>query len=76
MHSWTVDRGLLFSILKRFGCPLLFHGLVRALHTGNNAAVRVGSDISEKLEVTMGVKQGYVLAPVPFNVFLLAVTVI
>ena len=72
----TVDRRLLFSILERFGCPPIFLGLLRALHTGNTAEVRVGSDTSERFEVTMGVKQGCVLAPVLFNVFLLAVTLL
>ena len=72
----TVNRRLLFSILERFGCPPIFLGLLRALHTGNTAEVRVGSDSSERFEVTMGVKQGCVLAPVLFNVFLLAVTLL
>ena len=73
---YTVDRGLLFSILRRFGCPPIFLGLLVALHSGNSAAVRVGGRVSNTFQVTMGVKQGCVLAPVLFNVFLLAVTLL
>ena len=72
----TVDRSLLFSILERFGCPPVFLGLLRALHTGNTAVVRVGGSHSDSFGVTMGVKQGCVLAPVLFNVFLLTVTLL
>ena len=72
----TVDRSLLFSILERFGCPPVFLGLLRAMHSGNTAAVRVGGNLSDTFDVTMGVKQGCVLAPVLFNVFLLAVTLL
>ena len=43
----TVDRNLLFSILERFGCTPVFLSLLRALHTGNTAAVRVGGEVSD-----------------------------
>ena len=46
----TVNRNLLFSILERFGCPPVFLSLLRALHTGNTAAVRVGGKVSDSFE--------------------------
>ena len=72
----TVNRELLFSVLERFGCPPISLILLKALHCGNTAAVRVGGQVSNQFQVTMGVKQGCVLAPVLFNVFLLAVTLL
>ena len=72
----TVDGGLLFSVLRRFGYFSIFPGLLRFLHTGNTAAVGVGTDVSEKFKVTIGVKQGCILAPMLSNVFLLAVTLL
>ena len=72
----TVNREMLFRVLERFGCPPTFLHLVRALHTNNTATVRAGGELSEAFAVTMGVKQGCVLAPLLFNVFLLAVTIL
>ena len=72
----TVNRPLLFDILERFGCPPTVLGLLRALHTGNTASVRVAGATSDPFQVTMGVKQGCVLAPLLFNVFLLAITLL
>ena len=72
----TVNKDLLFAILDRFGCPPIVLRLLRALHTGNTASVRVADGTSDPYEVTMGVKQGCVLAPLLFNVFLLDVTLL
>ena len=72
----TVNREMLFGVLERFGCPPTFLHLVKALHTNNTATVRVGGELSEAFAVSMGVKQGCVLAPLLFNVFLLAVTIL
>ena len=72
----TVNREMLFAVLQRFGCPPTFLALVRALHSNNRAAVRIGVDTSEAFETSMGVKQGCVLAPLLFNVFLLAVSLL
>ena len=38
----TVNRQMLFAVLQRFGCPPTFVALVRALHSNNTAAVRIG----------------------------------
>ena len=72
----TVNRELLFAVMRRFGCPPTFVALVKALHSNNTAAVRIGGETSEPFETSMGVKQGCVLAPLLFNVFLLAVTLL
>ena len=72
----TVNREMLFAVLERFGCPPTFLALIKALHTGNTATVRVGGELSDDFGVSMGVKQGCVLAPLLFNVFLLAVTLL
>ena len=52
----AVNRGLLFSILKRFGCPPISLDLLEALHSGNSATLRVGGQVSSAFQVTMGVK--------------------
>ena len=70
----TINREMLFRVLERFGCLPTFLHLVKALHTNNTDTVRAGGELSEAFGVSMGVKQGCVLAPLLFNVFLLAVT--
>ena len=46
--------------------------MIEALHTAMMANVSVGGEVSESLSVTNGVKQGCVLAPTLFFVFLSA----
>ena len=72
----TVNREALLEVVKRFGCPPIFVSMLRALHTGTVATVAAGSDCSEPFAVTVGVKQGCVLAPVLFNVYLVAVSML
>ena len=46
--------------------------MIEALHTGMMANVSVGGEVSESFSVTNGVKQGCVLTPTLFSIFLSA----
>ena len=46
--------------------------MIEALHTGMMAYVSVGGEVSQSFNVTNGVKQGCVLAPTLFSIFLSA----
>ena len=70
----TVDRPLLWEILRCSGCPPKFINLVRLLHEGMEARVRVGSLESDPFNVSRGVKQGCTLAPVLFNLYVSYIT--
>ena len=70
----TVDRQLLWEILRRSGCPQKFTKLVRLLHDGMEARVRVGSLESDPFDVSRGVKQGCTLAPILFNLYVSYIT--
>ena len=72
----SVDRTLLWLILEKSGCPHHFVQIVRCLHDGMTACIRVGDDTSDPFEVTRGVKQGCVLAPVLFNTYVRCITVL
>ena len=61
---------------QKFGCPPLFLTVLREFHNGMSARVVVDGLESEQFEVLVGVKQGCVLAPVIFNLFLVAVTLL
>ncbi|KAJ8346418.1 hypothetical protein SKAU_G00278190 [Synaphobranchus kaupii] len=62
------------SILLRFGCPNKFVNILRQFHDGMTAQVTIGGQESAPFPVHTGVRQGCVLAPVLFNIYLLCVT--
>jgi len=68
----TVGRTGLWQLLRKYGCPEKFTAMIEALHTGMKANVSVGGEASETFGVTNGVKQGCVLAPTLFSIFLSA----
>jgi len=69
----TVRRTDIWQLLGKYGCPEKFTTMIEALHTGMTAKVSVGVEVSESFNVTNGVKQGCVLAPTLFSIFLLAI---
>ena len=72
----TVNRDMLFQVLQRFGCPPKTLSIIRSLHDGMKVRVRTVDGVSEPFPVSMGVKQGCVLAPCLFNIYLTAVSLL
>jgi len=72
----TVNRDVLWKVLSKFGCPPHFLTILREFHDGMQARVVIGGQESDPFEVLAGVKQGCVLAPAIFNLFLVAVTLV
>jgi len=70
----TVNRTLLWDIFSKFGCPPHFLAVLRKFHDGMIAKVVIGGHKSDPFPVNASVKQGCVLAPIIFNLFLVAVT--
>ena len=68
----TVSREGLWSVLKKFGFTEKVINLIKALHVGMQAKVVQGRDTSKEFGVTNGVKQGCVLAPTLFSLYLTA----
>ena len=56
------------------GCPIKFVNILRQFHDGMTARVSIRGQESSPFPVRTGVRQGCVLAPVLFNIFLLCVT--
>ena len=68
----TVPRSAMWKVLKRFGCPDHFVNLIQALHDGMVGQVSHQGNISEEFSITNGLKQGCVLAPTLFAMYLAA----
>ena len=71
----SVDRDMLWRVLRRFGCPEHFVRMIEQFHTGAKGRVVVGQQESDQLDVNHGTKQGCVLAPTLFTLFLTTVLV-
>nr|VZI51190.1 unnamed protein product [Spirometra erinaceieuropaei] len=63
----TVNRGGLWKIMQKFGCPERLTQMVCQLHGGMMARVTDDGVVSEALAVSSGVKQGCVLSPTLFS---------
>ena len=72
----TVNRDILWNILSKCGCPPKFMAILKGFHTRMSASVVAAGLVSDPFEVNVGVKQGCVLAPAIFNIYLAAVTLL
>ena len=63
----TVSHEGLWKIMAKFGCPTKFIAMVRQFYDGMLAWVQTDGAFSDPFPVTIGVKQGCVLAPTLFS---------
>jgi sorting nexin-29 len=66
----SVNRPALWGVLEQIGLSGKVKRLIRDLHTGTRSSVRAYGATSESFEVNKGVRQGCILAPALFNIFL------
>ena len=64
----------MWRVMKKFGCPRKFTTITRAFHDNMRASVVIGGEETSTFNVELGVKQGCVIAPVLFNIYLAAAT--
>ena len=73
----SVDRVLLWEALARFGVPPRMIKVIRMFHDGMRARVQLDDgDFSAWFNVCQGLRQGYVLSPLLFNIFFAAVIIV
>lgn len=65
----SVPRRALCSVLEKYGVPPVMLSLIRSLHDGMKAVVRVGDSTTYEIEVTNGLRQGCTIAPTLFNLY-------
>ena len=70
----TVDRTLLWQVLTRIGVPPQMIAVIRQFYDGMRACVQSDDSVcSDWFKVEQGLRQGYLLFPLFFNVILAAV---
>ena len=69
----SVPRKALWCVLEKYRVPPTMLSVIRSFHEDMTAVVRVGNDLTEDIEVTNGLRQGWTLAPTLFNLYFSAV---
>ena len=65
----SISREALWQVLKLYGVHPHVIKLLEDLHTGTEAVIRVDGKVGRSFTVKAGVRQGCVIAPTLFNVF-------
>ena len=66
----SINRKMMFSVLRHYGIPESIVNAIRVLYTNSQSAVLVDGNVSDPFLVTTGVLQGDVLAPFLFIVLI------
>ena len=66
----TIPRDLLFTKLLRYGVSGKFFNTLKMLYTNDDCCVKEGNKITCTFQANQGVKQGCILSPLLFNIFL------
>lgn len=66
----TVNREALFYKLVRMGVPITLMGLIKSLYSNTCTQITDGVDYSERFPSARGVRQGCVLSPLLFSLFM------
>ena len=66
----TVNREALLLILAQYGVSEKLCNIIRALYTETKAAVRVEGELTDWFDIVNGLRQGCLLSPILFNVYI------
>ena len=66
----TIDRHGMWQMLTVYGVGGKLLKAVQSFYVDSRACVRVGNDVSERFLVNVGLRQGCVMSPWLFNVYI------
>ncbi len=66
----TIPRDKLLQKLLDFGIDGNFFNIIKNIYTKDKICIKHGDKITDDFEVNLGVKQGCILSPLLFNIFL------
>ena len=69
----VINREALWSVIAHLGIPPKIVNVIRAFHNGMHATVRVEDGESTPFDISNGLRQGCVMAPLLFNLYFTAV---
>ena len=69
----SIPREALWLVLGKLGIPPTLLSLIRSLHVGMRARVRISGRLTEDIYVNNGLRQGCTLAPTLFNLYFAAI---
>lgn len=69
----SVDREMLFKVLEKIQCPSTLLSILKSMHDGTTASVRIENTRTPSFQIKTGVKQGCVLAPLLFILYIQAI---
>ena len=72
----SVDPVLLWGVLARFGVPPWMIKIIRMVQGGMRARVQLDGDFPAWFNVCQGLRQGWVLSPILFNIVFVAVIIV
>ena len=65
----SISRPGLWQVLKKIGCPEKFVEIIKSFHDGMHGQVIDDGEMSTAFEITVGTKQGCMLAALLFCIF-------
>ena len=66
----TIPRELLFQKLLTYGITGKFFNILKNMYVNDKCKIKVGNNLSETIKTDKGVRQGCILSPLLFNIFL------
>ena len=69
----SIPRLALWLLLERVGVPPVMLNIIKSLHEGMRVKIQSDGGTSEAFSVTNGLRQGWTMAPVLFNIYFSAV---
>ena len=66
----TIPRDILFQKLLQNNINGVFFNNIKKMYMGDEMCVRIGDEITEYFDINQGVRQGDILSPLLFNIFM------